>query len=266
MRPFYNLIKRIIHNRYMIRVMAMREIKSRYVGSIIGIFWSVIHPIMMVFIYWFVFSLGFKVRPTNNIPFVVWFFCAFVPWSTFNEMLGTTTSSVLNNSTLIKRTLFPSEILPFISLVSSGISHLIMLLILLVMLVFNGIPFSVYNLQFIYYWFIMMFMMLGLGWLFSGINVFLRDTSQLVGVLLQVWFWATPIFWTLGMLPEKLHFFLKLNPMFYIVEGYRASFLYHRPFWENMELGMYYWAVCLLIFIIGGIAFRKLKPDFADVL
>ena len=266
MAAFSTLFRKIIHHRYMIRVMAIREIRSRYVGSIIGLFWSVIHPLMMVIIYWFVFSLGFKVKPTGNFPFVVWFFCAFVPWSTFSEMLATTTNSVVTHGTLIKRTLFPSEILPFIYLVSSGISHLIMLVILVVMLAFNGIPFSWYNFQFLYYWAALIVLMLGLGWLFSGINVFLRDTHQLVGVLLQMWFWGTPIFWTLGMLPEKMHFFLKLNPMFYIVQGYRDSFLYHRPLWDNLKMGLYFWAVCLPILVIGGIVFRKLKTDFADVL
>ncbi|MBF0279413.1 MAG: ABC transporter permease [SAR324 cluster bacterium] len=266
MEVFKKLPRKIIHHRYMIRVMAIREIKSRYVGSIIGLFWSVIHPIMMVFIYWFVFSLGFKVQPNENIPFVLWFFCAFVPWSTFSEMLGATTNSVVIHGTLIKRTLFPSEILPFIYLVSSGISHLIMLAILLVMLMFNGIPFSWHNLQFLYYWFALTVLMLGLGWLFSGINVFLRDTHQLVGVLLQMWFWGTPIFWTLEMLPRKLHLILKLNPMFYIVQGYRDSFLYQRPIWDNPKMGLYFWGLCLPLLLIGGLVFRKLKPDFADVL
>lgn len=266
MKAFINLIQKIIHHHYMIRVMALREIKSRYVGSVIGLFWSVIQPIIMVFIYWFIFSLGFKMQPTDNIPFVVWFFCAFVPWSTFNEMLATTTHSVVIHGTLIKRTLFPSEILPFIYLVSSGISHLIMLGILLIMLALNGISLSLHNFQFLYYWGALMTMMLGLGWLFSGINVFFRDMGQVIGVLLQIWFWATPIFWTLGMLPQKLHFFLKLNPMYYIVQGYRDSFLYHRPFWENWKLGAYFWALSLLLLIVGGLVFRKLKPDFADVL
>lgn len=266
MRIIANLIQKIAQNRYMIKVMALREIKNRYAGSIIGLFWSVIHPIIMVFIYWFVFSLGFKMKPANNIPFVVWFFCAYVPWSTFSEMLGSTTGSVVAHSALIKRTLFPSETFPFIYVVSSGISHIIMLIILGGMLVLNGISFSFYNLQFFYYWGVMTIFMIGLGWLFSGLNVFLRDTHQLVSVFLQVWFWATPIFWTLEMIPEKLHFFLKLNPMFYIIEGYRDSFLYHRPFWDNPGFGLYYVGIALLVFVIGGGVFRKFKSEFADVL
>lgn len=266
MTAFFNLIQKIAGNRYMIQVMAMREIKSRYVGSAIGLFWSVIHPIIMVFIYWFIFSLGFKVKPTNDIPFVVWFFCAFVPWSTFNEMLNSSTNSIVKHTTLVKRTLFPSETFPFIYVVASGVNHLIMLLILGVMLWLNDLPLSFYSLQLFYYWGAMIILMIGMGWFFSALNVFLRDIGQLVGVLLQVWFWGTPIFWSLEMLPERLRFFLKLNPMYYIVEGYRDSFLYHRPFWENTEFTIYFWIPCLLIFIVGGSVFRKLKPEFADVL
>ncbi len=265
-RPFSNLIRRIVQNRYMIRMMALREIKSRYVGSFFGLFWSVIQPIFMVFIYWFIFSLGFKFKPSGEIPFIVWFFCAFVPWTHFNEMLLSTTNSVIEHKSLIKRTLFPSEILPFIHLVSSGINHLVMLAILGVMMVIQDVGFSFYAFQFVYYWMAMTLLMLGLGWLFACINVFLRDMGQLVTVLMQMWFWGTPIFWNIGMFPEKYHWVLQLNPMYYIVQGYRDSFLYHRPFWAEPNLGAYFWGISLFVFLIGAITFRKMKGEFADVI
>lgn len=250
----------------MIRTMALREIRNRYVGSFIGMVWSVLHPMVMVFIYWFVFSVGFKMQPTGDHPFVIWFFCAYVPFTTFSEMISITSESAIIHKTLIKRTLFPSEILPFIYVVSSGITHLIMLGILVLMLVISGIGFSLYSLQFLIYYLGLIVFMTGLGWLFSALNVFVRDVGQMVKVIMQIWFWATPIFWQLQMLPERYHPLLKLNPLYYIVQGYRDTFLYKVPFWHNLDLTLYFWALALITFAVGGLVFRRLKPEFADVL
>lgn len=266
MKTLFKLGKQLWQQRYMIQIMAFREIQARYVGSAIGIFWSVVYPLLMVFVYWFIFSLGFRVQPNHGIPFVVWFFCAFVPWTTFNEMISASTSSVIVNQALIKRTVFPSEILPFVHVVASGVTHLIMLVLLWIMLWINHIPFSWYQLQFLYYWFLMIIGMVGFGWLIASINVFFRDVGQVLSVVLQLWFWATPVFWQLEMMPASYHRILKLNPFYYIIEGYRGSFLYQTPFWKDGAEGIYVWCVAIFMFFLGGFVFRKLKPHFGDVL
>jgi lipopolysaccharide transport system permease protein/teichoic acid transport system permease protein len=107
---------------------------------------------------------------------------------------------------------------------------------------------------------------LGLGWAVSALNPFLRDIAQIVGVLLQMGFWATPIFWDINMMPAKFQVIFKLNPMFYIVQGYRESFIYFHPFWNHPVQTVYFWAVTIAIFITGALIFKKLKPQFADVL
>ena len=107
---------------------------------------------------------------------------------------------------------------------------------------------------------------LGLSWAVSALNVFIRDIAQIVGVILQLGFWATPIFWDINIMPSNIKWLLKLNPMFYIVQGYRDSFIYFTPFWLHPLQTIFFWAITILTFVIGALIFKNLKPQFADVL
>ena len=250
----------------MIYVMAMSDLKNRYVGSFFGFFWSVIQPCLLVAVFWFVFTLGFKINSHGQYPFLIWFLCGFAAWSNFNEMLQLTTQSVINHKSLIKKTLFHSEVLPFVYLLSTSVGHLIMLAFLIIIVPFYNIPISWYWLQLPYYWFAMSIFSIGLGWLASGTNVFLRDVGQMIPIITQIWFWATPVFWHLNMFPEKYHWILKSNPMFYIVQGYRDSILSKKWFWESDNLTMFYWTVAMSTFVIGGLLFKRLQREFADLM
>ena len=127
-------------------------------------------------------------------------------------------------------------------------------------------PFSLYYFQFIYYLICLSVLALGLGWAVSALNPFLRDIAQIVGVILQIGFWATPIFWDIHIMPAKVQMIFKLNPMFYIVQGYRDSFIYFQPFWMHPLQTFYFWIIALMILFGGALIFKKLKPQFADVL
>lgn len=246
--------------------MAILEVRKRYVGTFAGFMWTIINPLMIILVFWFVFSVGFKVQPVGGVGFTVIFFCGFIPWTTFSETLLANTSSITGNPHLVKKMVFPTEILPLVNLVAGCISHIAMLLVLAVVLVSQHISFSIFNLQFLYYFFGMVILSLGLGWLCAAINVFFRDVGQIVGVLLNMWFWLTPIVWVAEMIPKKYHYVLKLNPMYYIVDGYKSSFVYHEPIWRQPLWSAYFWSFAFLSFLIGGYIFKKVKSDFADVL
>ena len=266
MKKLLNFLKKIHRNRRLIIAMAAREIQSRYIGTLGGLAWSIINPLMFILVYWFVFSVGFRVQPAGNVPFIVVFLCGLIPWSMFSEALTTSTGTISANSHLVTKTVFPTEILPIVNIVASLITHTIMLFIFIIVMIFNKIPLSFYNFQFIYYLSGLILFSLGFGWFLSAINVFFKDIGQVVSVVLNIWFWFTPIVWPQEMIPEKFQFIIKLNPMYYIIDGYRASFIYHSPIWHNPRGGVYFWLVSLAVFIIGGLTFRRLKPDFAEVL
>jgi lipopolysaccharide transport system permease protein/teichoic acid transport system permease protein len=246
--------------------MAKREVATKYIGSLLGFLWTFINPLVMIFVFWVVFSVGFKVQPTKNVPFVVWLTAGMAAWFVFADIINGSANVIVSNAHLIKKTLFHSQILPVIKIVSFLITHLVFLAILIGLIIFQKMPFSFYYLQFLYYLFCMSVLALGISWIVSALNVFIRDVSQIVAVVLQIGFWATPIFWDIHMMPQKIQTVIKFNPMFYIVHGYRESFIYFYPFWKHPYQTAYFWTVTVIFFMTGALIYKKLKPQFPDVL
>ncbi len=265
-RFFLSFIQVLIEQRFLIRDMSKRQIASRYVGSSLGILWMIIHPLVLITVFWFVFSFGFRVTPTNDVPFVVWLTAGLAPWYFFSQIIPTATGTIVAHSNLVKKTLFPSEILPIVNIISSLVSHLVFLILLIILILLQQLGFSFYILQFLYYLFCLCLFMVGIGWIVSALNVFFRDIGPIIGLVVQVGFWATPIFWNIEMMPHNVQIILKLNPMYYIVQGYRNSFVYHVGFWETPYLTVYFWSVTVLLLGVGITIFQRLKPQFADVL
>ncbi len=265
-KGFFEFIAILYRRRSLIFEMAKRDISSQYVGSLLGFFWTFVNPVITTFILWFVFSKGFKSAPKGNVPFVVWLTAAMSIWNTFAEIVSGSTSVILNNSHLVKKVVFPLSILPVVRLVASFITHFVFLFVLIVLILLYKLPFSLYWLQAFYYFAAMSVLVLGLSWITSSINIFARDTGQIVNVILQLGFWSTPIFWDPSIMPEKAQSLINLNPMFYIVQGYRDSFIYFVPFWHHWPLTLYYWGVTGSVFVLGAIIFLRLRPHFADVL
>jgi lipopolysaccharide transport system permease protein/teichoic acid transport system permease protein len=266
LKRFINFIRLIILQRQLIVTLARREVATQYVGSLLGFIWTFINPIVMISVFWVVFSVGFRVQPKNDVPFVIWLTAGMAVWFVFADIVNGSSGAIVSNAHLIKKTIFHSEILPVIKVVSCLITHTVFLVVLIGLIIIQKMPFSFYYLQFIYYLFCMAFLALGISWIVSALNVFIRDVGPIVAVVLQMSFWATPIFWDIQMMPPGLQVIFKGNPMFYIVQGYRESFIYFSPFWKHPYQTLYFWAVAIAMFIIGALIFKKLKPQFADVL
>jgi lipopolysaccharide transport system permease protein len=265
-KRFIEFIAILYSRRSLVYEMAKRDIATNHIGTMLGFFWTFIHPLILIFILWFIFSYGFKMSPVGDVPFAVWLTAGIAIWNTFSEIVSGATGVIVSNKHLVKKVVFPLSILPVVKLVASLITHAIFIALLVVLIVLHGIPVTAFWLQAIYYFFAMSVLALGLGWITSSINVFARDTAQIVNIILQFGFWATPIFWSLDMLPVEAQGILQLNPMFYIVQGYRDSFIYGVPFWQHGELTLIYWAITGIVFVVGAIIFIRLRPHFADVL
>jgi lipopolysaccharide transport system permease protein/teichoic acid transport system permease protein len=266
LRSFFFFIKLIFSQRQLITTLAKRELANQYIGSMLGFIWTFINPLVMILIFWVVFSVGFRVQPRNDVPFVVWLTSGMAVWFFFADIVNGSSNLIVSNSHLIKKTIFHSQILPVIKIVSCLITHLIFLLVLVALIVVNKMPFSLHYLQFAYYLFCTSVLALGISWIVSALNVFIRDVGQMVALVLQMGFWATPIFWDIQIMPVKIQALFKLNPMYYVVQGYRDTFIYDVPFWSNPIYGLYFWAVSMTFFILGALIFKKLKPQFPDVL
>lgn len=265
-KGFLEFIGILYNRRSLIFEMAKRDISSQHVGSMLGFFWTFVNPLIMIFILWFVFSIGFKASPKGDVPFVVWLTAGMCIWNTFVEIVNSSTTSIVGSPHLVKKIVFPLSILPVAKLAGSFVTHLIFLGLLILLIAFQGMSFSMYWFQAVYYFIAMSVLALGIGWMTSSVNVFARDTSQIVGVIMQIGFWGTPIFWDLSIMPEKYQIFVKLNPMFYIIQGYRESFIYGVPFWYHAHMTFYFWGITGVIFVLGAILFLRLRPHFADIL
>jgi len=256
----------IIKNRRLLWSLTKNDFKQKYIGNFLGVFWAFLQPTATVLIFWFVFQVGFKSQPIDNFPFILWLLAGMFPWFYFAEALSNGTNSIVANSFLVKKVVFRVSLLPIIPLFSAFIVHVFFILFMFAMFMYYGYTPNIYWIQIIYYLFATSVLLLGLSWITSSVVVFFKDIGQMVSMFIQFGFWLTPIFWSMKVVPEKYYWIIKLNPMVYIIEGYRNSMIYHKWFWENMDMTLYYWTVTAVIFILGAFTFKKLRPHFADVL
>ncbi|WP_246772755.1 ABC transporter permease, partial [Paenibacillus polymyxa] len=162
------------------------------------------------------------------------------------------TNSIVSNVFLVKNVVFRVSLLPIVKIISPLIIHLIFLVLMVLMFWGYGYPPNIYFLQIFYYlfaYFLQIFyylfamsvFLLGISWITSALVIFLKDVGQILSMLLQFGYWITPILWSLKMIPGKYEFLIKLNPMYYIIEGYRNSLIFRSWFWEYPRMSLYFW-------------------------
>ncbi len=244
----------------------MRDLQSRYVGTLGGLIWAFAHPIAIVVVFYFVFAVGFRSQAPVNTPFILWFVCGLVPWFFFSDALQSITYSVTRNGHLVKKTVFPTEILPLVHLMSGLIPHGVFLLVLAGLMLFYNVPMFPARLLFVYYMLCMFLMLLGLGWLLAALQVFYRDIGQALTILLNLWFWSTPIVWSPKIMPPAIAEWMVYNPMNYIVQGYREALIFQTVLLPPLDQTLVFWGGNIILLFLGAFIFRRLKPEFADVL
>ncbi len=176
-KSFVLFVLALYERRSLIVEMAKRDISTRYVGSFLGFFWAFINPLLMISILWFVFSIGLRIRPSGGVPFVIFLTAGMAIWNTFTEAINLSTGVIVTNQHLVKKVVFQLSILPVVKLVGTLVTHSIFLLLLMILILLHGMPFSIYWFQALYYFGAMSVLVLGLSWIFSSINVFARDTG-----------------------------------------------------------------------------------------
>ena len=261
-----SFVSKLFRYKEVIWAMAVRDVAGRYAGTVGGIIWAIVHPLATVIIYWFVFSVGFKARGPAGMPFVLYFVSGLVPWVFFSEVFGANIQAVTANTQLVKKMVFPVEILPIVNFISGSFVHLIMLIILVFLACIYGHVPSLAAIQVVYYYASLGCFLLGVSWLFASLQVFYRDISQVMNVVIGLWFWLTPIVWSPEIIPPQYMRVLEYNPIYYIIEGYRAALITGRPLMMDWSRNLQFWSVTGPILLLGACVFRKLKGDFADVL
>ena len=270
MNYLISLAKDIVKKRRLIGELAKADFKKRFVGSYFGIVWMFIQPIVTVAIYYFVFGVGFRSGdPIEGVPYVLWLVPGIVPWFFFSEALNTGTNCLQEYSYLVKKVVFRVEILPIIKMMSCLMVHLIFVLIMgALFLCFGWMP-QISWLQTMYYTFAAFMLSIALVYFTSAVQVFFKDMAQIVGICLQFGMWLTPIMYDEKIFTDRapwLGTMFKLNPFYYIAAGYRDSMMTGNWFFERPTMTLYFWAVTLILMLIGLKMFKKLRPHFSDVL
>jgi lipopolysaccharide transport system permease protein len=258
-------LRNLVERRSLLFQLVRRDFEQRFVGSAVGWIWGLIHPLVLLLSWVFVFQicLGMK-APAGEQKYSLFIFAGMLPWLLFSETVQRCAPSLLDQANLITKTVFPAEIVPVSVFLSTLISHLlaVALMVTAAGLWINQI--SIFLVLLPLYMLTVGLFAVGIGWIVASLHVFLRDTAHFLSVILIMWFWATPIFIEEGKFPEAAKFLLRLNPLYYAVKAYRAILLHSDlPRFEDLAMSAAYG---ITVFVVGGLFFRYMKRGFADVL
>lgn len=272
-KKMFGLPAELWTSRRLIWKLSKNDFKTRYAGSYLGIIWAFVQPVITIMVYWLVFEKGFGAKPELfkagvEVPFVVYLTSGLVPWFFFSEAISNATNALLEYNYLVKKVVFKISILPMIKIIAATFIHIFFVGVLLIITWVYGYRVTPYTFQLAYYSFCMFMLALAMSYTLCSVVVFFRDLSQIVNIALQIGMWATPIMWSFARMEGHpvLATIFKLNPVYYIVNGYRQSLFEQVWFFEEPMLTAYFWLFTIAVFAFGTFVFKRLKPHFADVL
>ena len=256
----------------LLKILVQRDMEARYKGSMLGNLWPLLNQLAQLLIYTYVFSIVLRVKLSlkgmpedNSLVFGLWLFAGLLPWIAFSTGLMQSSGAVINQSNLVKKVVFPLNLLPLVPILSSFLESTFGLAALVAFVAFlsNSLHATLLLLPLV--WLPQLLLTIGLGFFTAGLTVFIRDIPQTLGVVINLWFYATPLIYPASMIPEPFQkWVFWLNPLAAIGEMYRDMILIG----EITHWGEWGVATCISLVIFGGgfFCYRKLKSSFADVL
>lgn len=253
------LLKNLYNYRELLKTNVKKDIGGKYKNSFLGVLWSFINPLLQIAVYAFVFQI---IMRSNIENYAVYLCCALVPWQYFSSVVLRGAATIIDNGNIIKKVYFPREILPISIVTSEGINFLISTVIILGFVIVSGIGISVNIFWYFLIVAIQYVISLGISFIVSSLSVYFRDLLHLLGVFMQLLFYATPIVYSAENVPAGFRWLLKINPMSYLIEGYRAIF-YDKmpPNFQSLGIAL---LMGIALCVIGYFAFRKLEKGFAE--
>jgi homopolymeric O-antigen transport system permease protein len=258
-------LRQLLRYRGLIHSLVVRELKARYRGSVLGFFWSFINPLLLLLVYSFVFTSVMPGTHAKDIePYALFMFCGILPWTWFTSSLSESSNILISGGNLIKKVLFPAEILPIVTVLANMVHFLLGLPILIVFLIYYRAPLTITEVL----WFpvivlVQLILTTGLALILSALTVHFRDIKDILANVLTFWFFATPIIYRMSDAPERARPFLNLNPFTHLAISYQEILFYPGPF------GHWKWLVALagasiLLFLAGYFLFDRLRDSFAE--
>jgi lipopolysaccharide transport system permease protein len=258
-------LAQLVRYRGLIHSLVARELKARYRGSVLGFFWSFVNPLLLLLVYTFVFKVVLPASHPKEIePYALFLFCGLLPWTWFNSSLTESANVLIAGGNLIKKVLFPAEVLPIVTVLANLVHFCLGLPILAVFLLYFRVPLSFGELVwFPLVVFTQLVLTLGLAFACSALTVHFRDIKDLLANLLTLWFFSTPIIYPMYSAPGIAKRLLDLNPFTHLAVSYQEILFYQGPF------GHWRWLLALLVFssavFLGGYwVFDRLRDSFAE--
>jgi len=259
-----NLLK-LFRDRGLIQTLVVRDLKARYRGSVLGFFWSFFNPLLLLLIYTFVFTkVLVGIHPEEMEPYALFMFCGILPWTWFSSSVLESSNTLIAGGNLIKKVLFPAEVLPIVTVLANMVHFFLGLVILAAFLVYYQRPIE--GLQLLWFPVIVLVQLvftIGLALFLSAMTVHFRDLKDLLSNLVQFWFFATPIIYPMQTIPENMRWWLNLNPMTHLMISYQEVLFFPGPH------GHWKWLMALavgsvLVFLLGYFVFDRLRDSFAE--
>jgi teichoic acid transport system permease protein len=254
-------------NVHLIFRLAIYDIKGQYQLHYLGWLWQFLNPAFQIALYWFVFGFGIrKGSPVGDTPFLVWLLVGLIPWFFIGPSILQGSNSIYSRINLVSKMKFPVSILPTINLMTNSFNFFSMMLILFILLVVNKINAGLYLLQLPYYLLSLYIFLFAVALLFSTISIIIRDFQLVIQSGMRMVFFLLPIVWKIDNLPTFYVNILKLNPIFYLIEGFRHTFLGGGWFFTELTYTAYFWSITLFILFLGSYMHVKFRNKFVDYI
>lgn len=256
-----NVFKGIFEYRELLKTSIRKEIRGRYKNSFLGVIWSFLNPLLQIAVYAIVFPLILRNTQENYVIFLC---CGLIPWTFFATGINRSAFNIIENGNIVKKVFFPREILPIAVITSEAVNFIISTIIILAFVICGGLGLTKYILFYPIILVIQYLLVLGISFIISSITVYLRDIQHFIGVVLQLLFYAAPVVYAPSTIPSNFKWILDINPMTYIINGYRDIF-YNQTMPNLRGLGIVL-CVSIVVCIIGYAIFSKLQKGFAEQL
>lgn len=268
MKSSFVVLKEQINNFHLVRRLSMYEIKSQTSGNYLGAAWEIINPTIQIMIYWFVFGFGIRQRaPIDGVEYFQWLFAGILVWFFINQGIMKATRSVFSKIRMLAKMNFPMSVIPNYVIISQFYPHLIILGIGIIILQFIGYPITIYYLQLPIYTIATVALLFSITLITSTLATIVRDVQMMLQSMMRMLLYLSPILWPPTLLPESWQPWLKLNPFYYIIEGYRNTLLGQGWYFiENPMYTLYFFLLLIVLFMIGSYLHVKFRSQFIDFL
>ncbi|XYM18498.1 teichoic acids export ABC transporter permease subunit TagG [Bacillus spizizenii] len=275
MNALVKIVKEQVTSFPLIVRLASYETKSKYQMNYLGVLWQFLNPLIQMLAYWFVFGMGIRnskpvITGVGEVPFIVWMLAGLIPWFFISPTILDGSNSVFKRINMVAKMNFPISSLPSVVIASNLFSYFVMMGIYVIVLLASGVYPDLHWIQYFYYFICMIVFMFAFSLFNSTISVLVRDYQFFLQAVTRLLFFLLPVFWNIteqlgknypGLLPV-----IKLNPIYYLIEGFRNSFLDGKWFFQDMKYTLYFWLFTLLLLTVGSILHMKFRDKFVDFL